>query len=253
MTRRAALLLLSQALPVDPKVILDQSVTLDISNYQKLRGYVWNSEEQSFVNGKLSRQQSYEINLVSGAMYWRKLADNGEPLTGKEAAAESERLQRHLRSPVTNLNWRVERDHLELLPHSHRVKYLGEDQINGRPNHLIETQPLPGRHAPLLAAFRYKLWIDKAELHWTRAEITVIRKVEWLLHQLAVGRISYPYSNNIVNTGQLKPGASRTMETERLADGVWTLSTVETHSGNFVNRLRYFNYRRFSSESQLLP
>ena len=254
MTRRNALLLLAAQQPKpDPYVILDQSVTIDQTNLDKLRGYVWNSEERSFFKGKLTRQQSYEINLVSGAMYWRRTESGGKPLSGQELAAERQRLASHLEKPGPGYNWRSERQFLELLPKVHIATYLGQETINGRPTHLIETKPAVGVRAYLLNSFRYKLWIDEADLHWTRAEITVIRDVEWLLHQLAIGRISYPYSNNIVNQGKLRAGAKTTIELQRLPEGIWTLSRYLTEAGNdFSNELRYFNYRRFSSESQLL-
>ena len=244
MTRRNVLFYL--AAQPDPYLILDQSVTLDQTNMDRLRGYVWNSEERSFSKGKLTRQQNYEINLVSGAMYWRR-TDGGDP------EAERRRLARHLANPGPGYNWRAEREYLELLSKVHTANYLGQETLNGRSNHVIETRPRPNTQARLLNSFAYKLWIDQADLHWTRAEITVVRKVEWLLHQLAIGRISYPYSNNIVNSGSLTPGAKTTIEMQRLPEGIWTLTRHHTQtSKDFTNELRYFNYRRFSSESQLL-
>jgi hypothetical protein len=254
MTRRQSLLLFAAQEPKpDPYVILDQSVTLDQTNLDKLRGYVWNSEERSFFQGKLTRQQSFEINLVSGAMYWRKTESEGKALSGAELEAENKRLASHLEKPWPGYNWRSERQYLELLPSVHHATYLGLENIDGRPTHVIETRPASGLRAHLLNSFRFKLWIDQADLHWRRAEITVIRDVEWLLHQLAVGRISYPYSNNIVNSGKLRAGAKSTVELQRLPEGVWTLARYLTESGtDYTNELRYFNYRRYSSESQLL-
>ena len=254
MTRRTSLLMLAaQTAPPDPYVILDQSVTLDRANLERLRGYVWNSEETAWSRGKIIRQQGYEINLVSGAMYWRKVEADGKPLTGKELESERQRLARHLANPGPGYNWQEERQYLELLPKVHVATYVGTEKISGRLNHVIETRPNPDARAKLLSSLRYKLWVDQADLHWTRAEITAIRDVRWLLHQLAIGRISYPYSNNIVNTGELRTGAKTTIEMQRLPEGIWTLARYETISGkNYRNELRYFNYRRFASESQLI-
>jgi len=254
MTRRDVLMLIAAQQPrLDARTILDQSVTLDLTNMDKLRGYVWNSEETAYVNGKITRQQSFEINLVSGAMYWRRTELDGKPLMGKDLESERQRLARHLANPGPGYNWRAERQYLELLPEVHTATYAGKATINGRPNHIIETRPHPEARSMLLNSYRYKLWIDEADLHWTRAEILVIRNTQWLLHQLAIGRISYPYSNNIVNSGQLKAGAKTTIEMQRLPEGIWTLARYETRSGgDYRNELKYFNYRRFTSESQLL-
>jgi hypothetical protein len=248
MTRSSFLMLLaSQPARPEVKVILDQSVTLDEGNLAKLRGYVWTSEEKSYKKGQVTREQQFEINLVSGALYWRKLN-----VTGAELQAEQTRLAQHLANPGKAYDWRNERRYLELLAETHDAKYLGEEVIAGRRNHVIATQPKPGVQARILGSFRYKLWIDAAELHWTRAEVEVVRNVSWLFHQLAIGRLSYPYSNNIVNTGDLRKGARTTTELQRLPDGVWTLAKHRTESGNFSNELRYFNYRKFASESQLI-
>lgn len=255
LSRRKALLLLASPPPAtDPKIILDQSVTLDTANLDRLRSYVWNSEETSYRNGTIAAQQRFEINLVSGALYWRKLESNGQPLAGRELEAERQRLADHLANPGPGYNWLSERDHLELLPQTHSIRYLGLQTLNGRPNHILVTAPLASTEHPLLRSFAYKLWIDQAELHWTRAEITTLRKVSWLLHQLPIGRLSYPYSTNVVNSGSLTPGAVTTIQLQRLPDGVWTLDTYDTRNGpNYRNLLRYYNYRRFTSESQLLP
>lgn len=250
MTRRGMLALLGAR--VDPAVVLDQSVTLDEGNFERLRGYVWTSEEKSESRGKVTRQQKFEINLVSGGLYWRKLEHNGKPLGGAEAEAERRRLESHLRNGVKTRVRREERDHLELLARAHSVKYLGEETIDGRANHVITTEPLKGNHMPLIAGLSYKLWIDQKELHWRRAEITFVKPVEWLLHQLDLGRICYPYSNQIVNTGKLGKGARQTVEMQRLEDGTWTLNRMRTEAGSFTNELRYSQYRRFASESQLL-
>jgi len=187
------------------------------------------------------------VNLVSGALYWRKLN-----VTGKELETEKARLSQHLANPGRAYDWRNERQYLELLPDAHDAKYLGEEVLAGRRNHVIATQPKQGLQSRILASYRYKLWIDVAELHWTRAEIEVVRDVKWLFHQFAVGRLSYPYSNNIVNTGELRKGARTTTELQRLPDGVWTVAKDRTESGSFLNELRYFNHRKFASESQLI-
>lgn len=233
----------------DPKVLLDQSVTLDEENQRKLRSYVWSSEETRYINGAARRQEFFEINLVSGAMYWRRIGK----LSEDEEQAEKQRLEKHLRLPGAGYNWREERRFLELLPSVHSAKIVGEEVLDGRRNYVIETKPLDGVRTPILSGQHYRLWVDRAELHWRKAEIRTVKKVSWMLHQLAVGRVSYPYSNGIVNDGDLKPGAVTTIELQRLDDGVWTLARHETRIGNsFRNELRYYDYRRFSSGSQLV-
>lgn len=254
MLLRRHLLALAAApgLAADTREILTRSVALDIENLRKLQGYVWTSDERSSRAGKQTRQQGFEINLVSGQMYWRLVELNGKPLDGQAKAAELARLKRHLTNPAPDNTWIEERRYIEALPPTHDAIYAGAERLNGRETHLITTRPKPGGSG-LLDSIAFKLWIDAEDYHWARVEMDYLRGARWRFHQFTVGRLTLPYSNNIVNSGDLPAGSKTTIELQRLPEGIWALSRHHTdYGGKYANELRHFNFRRFASESQLI-
>jgi hypothetical protein len=249
----------------DPLPILRQAVILDEDNIAKLRQYVWKTEERAYRGkvgkGSLIRQQLYEVNALSGELYWRKLQQNEKDLSGIEAASETARLRRHLATYKDQLarpfDWRAERRFFDLLPNAHLVTYSGEDSIAGRPCHILTTKP---RRAPalghplafILESFRFKLWIDQAEFHWVRGEYEALETVQFTLHQLPLGRFSMPYSNQLVYQANMQKGSRVFFDLSRNPEGTWILNNHTIENRNSYNQLRYFDFRKFTSESQLI-
>lgn len=246
----------------EDRTLLERACTLDEENLGKLRPYTWTSEERTFRGGKLSRSQTFEINLVSGSLYWRMTKRNGEPLRGAEAEAERQRLKRHLElarsSGYRNSDviWREERRALELIPLGQTHRVAGHEEVNGHRCVLIETRPRGGgertMYQRMKAGIAYRIWAHETEHHWVKAELEIRRPVRWLLHQLSLGRITYPYSNNIVNEADHRSGTKVEFQLMRLPEGAWTLDRYVTTATDFRNELRYFDYRKFSADSQLM-
>lgn len=290
MLRRS--LLLSPAIlsaKPDPLPILRQAVILDEDNIAKLRQYVWKTEERAY-RGKLSsgklnsgklgtgsliRQQLYEVNALSGELYWRKLQQNEKDLSGVEAASETARLKRHLATYKDQLatyndqlatyndqlarpfDWRAERRFLDLLPNAHLLTYSGEDSIGGRPCHILTTKPRRGPAighplAFILESFRFKLWIDQAEFHWVRGEYEALEPVQFTLHQLPLGRFSMPYSNQLIYQANMQKGSRVFFDLARNPEGTWIPNNHTIENAATYNQLRYFDFRKFTSESQLI-
>jgi hypothetical protein len=256
--------LLLRANEGEPEEILRRAVVFDEANHLALRDYVWNSEEVSFRGAKEIRQQKYEVNLISGSMYWRKLEQMRRPLEGVDAQAETNRLRRHLESARQEANapgdngWRFERAFLEEIPRLHRVERWTSSPWSGTPCHRARLVPKKGARsnhpfASFIASFRIEVWIDKDSLHWIHSEWEAVRKVSWRLRQLPLGRLSMVYSNGIVYQGELSKGGRFEWTLERIPRGPWVLAWYRTFAGNFRNELRYFNFRRFTAESELLP
>lgn len=249
----------------DPYAILRQAVTLDEENMAKLRQYVWNTEERAYRGkmgkGTLTRQQLYEVNALSGELYWRKLQQNEKELSGVEAASETARLKRHLATYKDQLarpfDWRAERQFLAFLPNAHSATYAGEELVNGRSCHLIVTKP---RRAPvaghplayILESVRFKLWIDQQEFHWVRAEYEAVEPIKFTLHQLPLGRFSMPYSNQLIYQAVMQKGSRVFFDLVRNAEGTWIVNNHTIENKASYNHLRYFDFRKFSSESQLI-
>jgi hypothetical protein len=262
MNRRTLLSFLAMA-PRDARSILEAACSFDEGNLAKLRPYTWTSEETTTVGGRVTRSQTYEINLVSGSLYWRLTKRNGDPISGIDAEAEQRRLERHLAQAKTVISrvagavWREERRYLDAIPLLQDYRYTGDEMRDGRNCHVIQTKPRRGqRHDrelfQLVESFAYKIWVDAREFQWVHAEINVEKRTKYLLHQLPLGRITFPYSNNIVNQADHAKGSRIEFSLLQLPGGAWTLDRYVTRYRDYQNELRYFNYRQFSTDSQLL-
>ncbi len=247
----------------DRKELLARATTFDSENYAALRAYVWNSEEISFRNGIERRQQKYEINMLSGGMYWRKIEQDRQPLSGPQAEQEKKRLEKHLNAPrqldglPAEDSWSKERAFLELLPRLHRITRFQQASWRSIPTFHLRLTPGP-QSSPLhpladfAQSFEINVDLERASLHWVRAEWKALRSVKWQLRQLPLGRLSMLYSSGIVFTGAVRKGHRLGWSLERLPSGPWALQEFYSDGGEYANRLRYFNYRRFASESELI-
>jgi hypothetical protein len=257
---RRSLLVFPALAAEEPESILVRATKFDEANYLALKAYVWNSEEIGWRRGQEERQQKYEINMVSGTMYWRKLEHMRRPLAGAQAELEASRLKQHLAAPRSpdglppDNGWRFERAFAEEIPKLHRIDKFrlesGTFHLRLKPRRDARTQhPL----SDFVHSFEIDVWLDEDSLHWTRAAWKATRKVSWRLRQLPLGRLTMVYSNNIVYQGTLNKNDTFRWTLQRLKDGPWALDRYETDAGSYRNELCYFNYRRYTTESELIP
>lgn len=252
----------------EPEDILGRAATFDVDNYLALRPYVWNSEELGFRNGRETRQQKYEINMVSGAMYWRKLEHQHKPLNGQEAEQEATRLAQHLKEPrpadglPPDNGWRLERGFFADLPRLHRIDKFSQEDWQGLAVYRLRLKPIKDArsqnpNSAFASSFEIDVRLDRSSLHWVHADWRATRKVAWTFRQLTLGRLSMIYSNNIVYRATLSKNDSFFWTLQRLTQpdqspGPWTLAEYQTQAGSYRNHLCYFNFRRYASESELI-
>lgn len=248
--------------------ILARAATFDTENYLALKPFVWNSEELGHRNGRETRHQKYEINMLSGAMYWRKLESQHKPLAGAEAELEAKRLAQHLKEPrpadglPPDNGWRFERAFYADLPRLHRIEKFTQEDWQGLAVHRLRLKPIKDARSQnpngaFANSFEIDVRLDKQSLHWVHAEWRATRKVAWTFRQLTLGRLSMIYSNNIVYRATLDKKDHFYWTLQRLPNrdnspGPWTLAEYETQAGTYRNYLRYFNFRRYASESELI-
>lgn len=268
LTRRSLLASSAFAATNEAEDILARATSFDTENYLALKPYVWNSEELGHRNGLETRQQKYEINMISGAMYWRKMESQHKPLKGAEAELESKRLTQHLKEPrpadglPPDNGWRFERAFYADLPRLHRIDKFSSEDWQGLPVYRLRLKPIKDARtqhpqSAFANSFEIEVLLEKNSLHWVHSEWRATRKVAWTFRQLTLGRLSMIYSNNIVYRATLDKKDHFHWTLQRLpgpsaSPGPWALAEYETSAGTFRNYLRYFNYRRYASESELV-
>jgi len=237
-----------------------------------MRAYAFDVEEAytSLSGGRsvVERSFRYEVNLISGAMYWRLLERNGQPLSAGDQEGERARLKRHLElygrgaqvdeTEKSLYNWRRERQYLLEIPEAWQLRYGGVETVNERSCHVIDFQPRTPywprhRFSHLLGRLRGRVWVDQQDFHWVRLQWETLRRTTYSLQQLPLGRFSLPYSPGIINEADLPTGTVQSFELARLSDGTWVPVFFRSNKeSSFRNEVRYSRFRRFTSESSLI-
>lgn len=129
-----------------------------------------------------NRWMTYDVLMLEGRPYHRRVAIDGRPLPPEEEAQEQQRMEQvaaerrrnpSLRSPADRARRVVPYDQLSRLL---RVRTGGEETADGRPCWLVLGSPKRGaeprtRDEERLAESRVKVWIDKTTLHRVRMEV----------------------------------------------------------------------------------
>lgn len=129
--------------------------------------------DHAYHREKAVEGQSFEVNLISGEMYWRTLTQSFPPLGVDQSTIKRERPQRHLRAARADRTiWRQEPRLLEALPLTHDVRHQGRQTLHNRACHVLELKPRrsPSGDAGFRQHAQMRLHIDQEEFPWVRAE-----------------------------------------------------------------------------------
>jgi hypothetical protein len=248
----------------DPVEIIRRSVDRDLYNFERLKNYTYQEREENRefdANGKVKKTEieTREILILGGRPYGRVVARNDKPLPEKDVRKEQERLDRALaRAENESAAEKAKREKaraegrkfLAELPDAYRFRLAGEEMVSGKPAWVIEADPKPefrpkDIRSKILAKVRGKVWIDKAEYQWVKAEAEVL---DTLSFGLALFRLA--------------PGGSLRFEQTRVNDEVWLPAHVMIRADArlaYVKKVRaeievsYRDYKKFQAESRVVP
>ncbi len=160
--------------------------------------------------------------LVNGLPFEMAVSRNGQPLSSSEEAKERDKLEKRRNESAGDHAKRVrEREQsmafLNEVPNAFTFQLIGEEAVNGRPAFVIRCTPKPGfrprdSHAAMLAHIEAKLWIDKEDIQWAKAEAKVLGTISigWIL-------------------ARFEPGATMLLEQTRLSDKYWMPSRIDVN------------------------
>jgi len=185
-----------------------------------------------------------EVIPLEGTPYERLMVKDGRPLSPEEKRKEDRKLekaeeQREKESPAEReariRKYENERAFVKELPDAYNFKSLGEEVVNGRPAFVIEMTPRPGfvpvlPHAAMLQHIEGKLWIDKEDIQWAKAEAHVIDTI-------TIGWI----------VARIGPGAHFTVEQTKVADGLWMPKHITI---NGIARVMMVHSKKLNEELQ---
>ncbi len=240
---------------VDPKEIVRQS----IQNYER----DWRASRDTWTYTQKDLTQSdgtkavevSEIIPLDGTPYERLMSKDGHALTPEEQRKEERKYQRALRLREKESRderaerirkYDSERAFVKDIPEAYDFRLLGEESVENRPAWVITMTPRAGfvpstPHGALLTHIEGKLWIDKEDLQWAKAEAHVFETIGigWIL-------------------ARVQPGTKFTVEQTRVENGLWmprriTISgaahVLLFHNKAIDEELTYSGYRRTDSVS----
>jgi hypothetical protein len=211
----------------DPLEIVKKSVEANERNWKVARNYTYTErEEERDLNSdgsvKKTESHTYEVTMQEGEPYYRTILKDDKPLPPKEEKKEQEKLDKSIRERENETpeqrakriaKYEKEREEsrkfLREVTDAYDFKLEGEETIDGRATWVIRCTPRAGfqptlKDAKILPKLQGKLWIDKEEYQWAKAEIDVI---DTLSFGLALFRVH--------------KGAAIRFEATRVNDEVW--------------------------------
>lgn len=202
---------------VNPNEIVRRSIENCEHDWRASMGWAWTQTDVSRSDDKKEIIVT-EMVPLGGTPFERLVMKDGHPLTHEEQRKEDRRFEKALSQRENESaaerearirKYESERAFIKDIPEAYKFNLLGEENIEGRAAWLIQMTPRPGfvpmaPHAAMLEHFEGKLWIDKEDLQWIKADARAIDTV-------SIGWI----------VARIGPGAHFSFEQARVADGLW--------------------------------
>lgn len=162
--------------------------------------------------------------LVDGVPFELLVERNGQPPSAAEEREQKENLDKLKRETPEQRAERIRKREEEdtslvrELPKAFDFQLAGEDLVNGRPAYVLQATPRPGyqaqgKYGKMFAKVEGKLWVDKQDFGWIKAD----------------GHVIQPFSLGLFLVRVL-PGSHITMEQTRVGDGTWMPEHVEVRA-----------------------
>jgi hypothetical protein len=257
------LLIASAALAQDANEIIRRATDRDFTNFENRKNYTYQERtelRQYNGKGKLSKTdvETSEILILEGQPYERLIARNDKPLSEKDAAKEQRKLDKEVekrRQQSASEKAKLDKERLEEKKYIREFteafdfRVLGEEPVSGKPAWILSVTPKPGyrprdSEAKMFTKLRGKVWIDKGEYHWVKAEGEAI-------DTLSFGFFLF----------RVAPGATVGFEQIRVNEEVWLPSHISVRAEARIAILKrmhaeiditYHEYRKFQADSKIV-
>jgi hypothetical protein len=240
------------------QVSIQQIVRESIQNY----GHDWReqmnwatTQTEVTVSGDRKEIEVSAIGPLGGTPYERLIGKNGSPLSPDAECRENRKYgkalkEREKESPAEHMSrvrkYESDRAFIEDIPEAYNFKLIGEEVVEGRPAWVVQMTPRAGfipstPRAAMLEHIEGRLWIDKEEIRWAKAEAHVIDKMSlgWILARIG-------------------PDTHFSVQQSRIARGLWMPKRVTiagmarilvVDSKALNKQLTYSDYHEASSAS----
>jgi len=198
-----------------------------MENDKRQRNYTYiRREEEHRLNGKSEVQstesRTFEVMILYGSPVNRLIAKNDKPLSERDSAKEEEKIQRIIakrkneseeqrrkRLQQEEKDRDESRQWVREISDAYTFRLAGIERLDGRESYVFDGDPRPGfkphlRGAQYLPKFRFRVWVDRAEMQWAKLDAQCIDTISWGLF-----------------LARLHKGAHLLAEQTRVNDEVW--------------------------------
>jgi hypothetical protein len=257
------LLLASAAFAQDANEIIRRASDRDFTNFENRKNYTYQERtelRQYNGKGKLSKTEieTSEVLILEGQPYEKLIARDDKPLSEKDAAKEQRKLDKEVdkrRRQSASEKAKLEKERLEEQKYLREFteafdfKVVGAEEVSGKPCWIITVTPKPGyrpknSEAKMFTKLRGKVWIDKSEYHWVKAEGEAI-------DTLSFGFFLF----------RVAPGATVSFDQVRVNGEVWLPARISVRAEARIALLKkmraeiditYREYHKFQADSKIV-
>ena len=226
----------------NPRELVRQSIVNGDKAWKQSRSYSCNKLDvttQFDAAGKVKStdRDLYRITPIQGDAFEEHIEHNGQSLTGEAKQKQQLELQRREHETPHQRTARLareerERSYYKEIPDAFDYKIVGEETLPTGPAWVLEATPRPGfqahsRYGQVFPKMRGKLWIDKKDIQWVKADAVATSNVHfgWFIASLSKG-------SHIV------------LEQTRLPDGAWVPLRLQAKA----SARTFFSHHHFDEE-----
>ena len=251
----------------DAREIVRRSLEIDKRNSEVARNYTFIQRQQQRdldSNGRVKKVESdtYDVTLLEGSPYRRKIAHNDRPLSAKDQAKEQEKLrksiedrrretpeQRARRVQEWERKQEKQREPLREIPEAFDLKLAGQEKLDGVDTWVIDATPHPGYrpHSTSSSFFpkvKARFWIAKQDYQWVKIDMESLDTISFggFLIRMAKGSHLEFEASHINNEVWLPKRA--------VLRGSVRIALVKLLRGDVT--FEFSDYKKFQAESRVV-
>lgn len=177
---------------VNPRELVRQSIINGEKAWRESRAYSYEKLEVDKEFGSASRVKSSDTDLYNGVpaggeSFEEHVKHDGQPVSPEEMRKQRQELRKLERLTPAQRAARLakeerERSFYQEIPHAFNFKIIGEENLPTGPAWVLQATPRPGfqphsRYAHMFPKMQGKLWIDKKDIQWVKADAVAIGNV----------------------------------------------------------------------------
>jgi len=217
----------------DVRQIVESSIAVTLRSWQVRVRYTYVERDQDRRLDSDGHLKSEEVDVsktiqVAGVPFELLVERNGQPPSAAEERKQKEKLDKLKRETLEQRAERVRNEEEENtslvreVPKAFDFQLVGEEVVNDRPTYVLQATPHPGyqpqgKYGKMFAKVEGKLWVDKQDLGWIKAD----------------GLVTQQFSLGLFLVRVLR-GSHITMEQIRVGDAIWMPERVEVRAATKI-------------------